>query len=446
MSSIRVRRVAEQIQEEISALLVKGLKDPRIGFVTITAVELSPDFSKACVYFCTTGGEEEREQSHEGLQSAAGFIRKTLGKRLRLKTIPEFFFEYDSSLDQADRIERLLSEVREKEGWDDPTRVRGSAEEVARAIKAGRRFLVASHANPDGDAVGSLLAMGLLLERMGKEVVMYNKDPVPGNFRFLPGSELIRSTLDDFAFDTTVILDCSELDRVGSLPDAGRLGTLVGIDHHLTAEPLGEVTYLDPGASSIGEMIHDIMQHLPVDLDPVLAVCIYTSILSDTGSFRYSNTTPKTLRVAAEMVAHEVSPWEVALAVFESQPRTRLDLLSQVLQTLDVDPSNRYGSIVITRQMFDQTGTKVEDIDGFINYPRGIEGIEVAIQYRQVDMERYKVSFRSRGSVNVAGIAGQYGGGGHANAAGCTLDGTLESVRERIQQAVEQALDDYQRT
>ncbi len=445
MASIRTRRVAEQIQEEISALLLKGLKDPRIGFVTITGVQLRPDFSKAMVYFCTTGGEADREQSQEGLQSAAGFIRKTLGKRLRLRTIPEFQFEYDASLDHGDRIERLLTVVRDQEGWDDPTRVRGSPEEIAAALKSGLRFLVVSHANPDGDAIGSVLAIGRLLAQMDKEVVMYNKDPVPANLRFLPGSELICSTLDDSVFDTTVVMDCSELARVGPLPEAGRLGTLVGIDHHLTAKPLGQATYLDPTASSIGEMIHTIVQHLPVDFDQDIATSIYTSILTDTGSFRYSNTTPKALRTAADMVALGVSPWEVALAVYESQPLTRIKLLALVLQTLEVDPSGLYGSIVITRQMFDQTGTNEEHIDGFINYPRMIKGVEISAQYRQEDEESFKVTFRSRGTVNVAKIAEKYGGGGHANAAGCTLKGTLESVRERIERAVDQALDDVRR-
>lgn len=441
MTSIRTRRVAEQIQEEISALLLKGLKDPRIGFVTITGVEISPDFSKARVFFCTTGGEVEREQSQEGLQSAAGFIRKTLGKRLRLKTIPEFQFKYDTSLDQGDKIERLLTEVREKEGWDDPTRVRGSAQEVAQALLDGQRFLVTSHANPDGDAAGSILALGRILTHMDKDVVVYSSDGIPHNYKFLPGAQDVVQDLSDQApFDTTVVLDCSELKRVGPLPDLEHLGRLVGVDHHLTAEPLGEATYLDPQASAIGEMLYDIMEHLPVELDQELAVQIYTTILTDTGSFRYSNTSPKALRTTADMVAAGVSPWEVALEVYESQPVERIALLGQVLPTLELDPTGRYGAITITQQMFADTGTNEEHIDGFINYPRGIAGVEVAVQFRQVDDERYKVSFRSRGRVNVAHIAEGFKGGGHANAAGCALEGSHDQVRERIYAAIEEAL------
>jgi len=442
MTSFRLRRLSEQILEEISALLLKGLKDPRIGFVTITGVDISPDLSHAWVYFCTSGTEEERERSRSGLQSAAGFIRKALGKRLHIKQIPAFEFRYDESLDRGDKIERILSEVREKEGWDDPTRVRGSAEEVARALGDSHSFLVTSHSNPDGDAIASVLAMGHLLGLLGKQAVMYNPDEVPANYAHLPGADKIVKQAGEGPYDTTIVLDCSELARVGPLPPAERLGKIIGIDHHLTAEPLGDVYYLDPGASSIGEMIDRILEHLPVELDLTLATCIYCSILSDTGSFRYSNTSPAALRSAARMVAQGVSPWDMARQVYESQPRERLLMLASVLPTLQVDPSGRYASILVTREMFEATGATADMIDGFINYPRRIEGVEVAIQFREVEQERYKISFRSRGNANVAAVAEQFGGGGHANAAGCTLSGGFDEVRDKIYQAVEATLNE----
>lgn len=442
MASYRPKRVAEQIQEEISGLLLKGLNDPRIGFVTITGVKLSPDFSRARVFFCTTGSDTERDTSQEGLQSAASFIRKVLGKRLHLKTIPELLFEYDSSLDEGDKIERILSEVREKEGWDDPSRSRGSPQEVAQALLYENRFLVISHLNPDGDAIGSSLATFRILKKLGKDATVFNRDGVPHNFKFLPDTDAVVTSLDGVEpFDVTVVLDCSELERTGiELPEE-YLGTLVGIDHHLTAEPLGQSYYLNPTASSIGEMLFDVLKETSVELDKELATQIYTSILTDTGSFHYSNATPRALHVAAEMVAAGVSPWEVALEVFESQPIERIKLLSEVLPTLEVDPSGRYGTILITRDMLESSGALDEHIDGFINYPRGVEGVEVAVQFKEVDTEKFKVSFRSRGKVNVASIAENFGGGGHANAAGCSLEGPIDQVREKIGQAVEQAIE-----
>jgi ribosome-binding factor A len=334
MARIRIQRVADQIREEISSLLIKGIKDPRIGFVTITGVDVSPDLKQARVYFCSPGSEEERNRSLQGLQSSAGFIRKTLGKRLRLKSIPEFHFKYDESLDRGDHIERLLSDVGEKEGWNDPTRQRGSAEEVAGAIQGCQSFLVTSHSNPDGDAVASILAMRIVLLGLGKDVVVYNPDPIPHNFRFLPGVDSIVTEPGEGPYDATVVLDCSELDRCGPLPPEESRGKLIGIDHHLTTQPLGDATFLDPQASSIGEMIDRLLDLLGIPLSVELATCIYCSILTDTGSFRYSNTSPEALRSAARMVESGVSPWEMTLKVYESQPLERIELLSLVLQTL----------------------------------------------------------------------------------------------------------------
>ena len=442
MSAYRLQRIADQIGEEISGLLLKGLKDPRIGFVTITGVDVTRDLSQAFVFFSTTGTEAEREQSRQGLQSAAGFIRTTLWKRLHLKTIPELTFRYDESLDQGDHIERLLSEVRKQEGWDDPTRPRGSVEEVARAIKTPQRFLVTSHKNPDGDAVASMLAMGHLLTSLGKEVVIYNPDPIPSNYQFLPGAFDVSRQPGDEPFDATVILDCSDLDRLGPLPPTERLGTVISIDHHRTLKPLGKAYLIDPAASSVGELIDRLCQCMAIDISVELAECMYTSILSDTGSFRYSNTSPATMSACARMLQRGVDPWAVALQVYESQPLSRLRLLALVLPTLEVDSQGRYGSIVITQEMFAQAGSTEAEIDGFINYPRGIEGVEVAIQFREIGTNLYKVSFRSRGQVNVAEISEQFGGGGHANAAGCNLTGTLEEIRQRIYQAVETSLNE----
>jgi bifunctional oligoribonuclease and PAP phosphatase NrnA len=442
MKSIRIRRVAEQIHEEISGLITKGLKDPRLGFVTITGVEVSPDLGSAWVFFSCPGTEQERSRSLKGLESSAGFIRKTLGRRLHLRTIPEFHFKYDESLDRGDNIERLLVEVRDKEGWDDPSRQRGSAEDVIRAIGEAEKFLVTSHFNPDGDAIASVLAMRSILLAMGKQVVAYNEDPVPRLYTFLPGSQAFVANPGDGPYDATLVLDCGELDRCGPLPPAPARGKLICIDHHLTTSPLGEAFYIDPGASSIGEMIDRMLPSLPVELNLEIANCIYCSVLTDTGSFRYSNTTPAALRSAARMVEAGVEPWEMSVKVYESQPLARIRLLAEVLQTLWLDPLGRYGSVLVTKAMLDDHGASMDMIDGFINYPRSIEGVQVAIQFREAEQGRYKVSFRSRGRVNVAEIASSFGGGGHRNAAGCTLEGSVDEVSQQVYDAVEVALGD----
>ncbi|RME29769.1 MAG: 30S ribosome-binding factor RbfA [Deltaproteobacteria bacterium] len=440
MTSYRLQRVAEQIQQEISALVVKGLKDPRIGFVTITAVEVSADLSHAWVYVTSPGTKDEQARSLEGLASAAGYIRRTLGKRLHLKMVPEFSFKLDESFERGQRIEKLIREVREKEGWDDPTRLRGSPEEVVETFAEAKDILVTCHTNPDGDAIASLLGAYLLLKKLGKTPLPYCKDPVPYNFEFLPAAnEISDSVPDGKKFDCTVVVDCSELARCGPLPEKENLGTLVSIDHHLTAEPLGDRYYLNPSAAAVGQMLLDVADAAGAELDKDIATCLYTSIVSDTGSFRYSNTTPEAMRAAARLLEHGVDPWQVAFNLYESQPLQRIKLLGMVLSTLELFADGRIAVVTVTRQMLESCGATVDMLDGVINYPRGIRGVEVAIQVREQDDE-YKFSFRSAGRVDVARIAAEFGGGGHRNAAGCTLDPPLGQALQRVIQRLELAL------
>lgn len=442
MSTVRQQRVAEQIQQEISALLVKGIKDPRVGFVTITGVEVSADLRVAWVYFSSTGSPGQRARSQQGLESAAGFIRRTLGKRLRLKTIPEFHFKYDESLERGAHIEKLLGAVRRAEGWDDPTRVRGSVADVARVIREARGpILVVSHSNPDGDAIASLLGMRLILLALGKRVQAYCPEPVPHNFAFLPGAAELAREHGPGPFVATIVLDCSELERCPLLPEADDLGKLVSIDHHLTSNPLGEAYYLDPGAAAIGELLEPLAAELGVEINQDLATCLYTSIVSDTGSFRYSNTSPRALQCAARMLERGVQPWPVAFQLYESQPVARVRLLGQVLQTLELCCRQQVAVITVTRAMIEQTGATLDMLDGFINYPRGIAGVEVAMQIREDEQRQFKFSFRSSGRVDVAEIASRFGGGGHRNAAGCTLTLPLDEARRQVISTIEEVLE-----
>jgi phosphoesterase RecJ-like protein len=433
MAKVRLQRVAEQLQQEISSLVTKGIKDPRIGMVTITGVEVSPDLQQAMVFFATSGGSDERERSRQGLQSAAGFIRKTLGRRLRLKVVPEFHFKYDESFDRGDRIERLLARLQNEKTAENE--VRGSAEDIAEMLKADRRYLLVTHNNPDGDAIASLLGLRLMLEKLGADVVAYATDPVPHNFRFLPGVERMVKEVPAGRFDCTVVLDCSELDRCSPLPPAEVRGVLLSVDHHLVSIPLGDVYYINPRASAIGEMLLEVLDFLPIEADAGIATCLYTSILSDTGSFRYSNTTPRALEAAARLVELGASPWQIAFEVYESQPPERMALLARVLPTLRLEGSGRIASIVITRKMMEESSATLDMVDGLINYPRAVKGVEVAVQYREIEDGKYKVSFRSAGNVDVARIAGEFAGGGHRNAAGCTLEGGIDQVRELINRA-----------
>jgi phosphoesterase RecJ-like protein len=303
---------------------------------------------------------------------------------------------------------------------------------ILKKIEEGRRFLVASHESPDGDALASTLALTNALREMGKEVVAYNADGVPSSFDYLPGSATVVRSLDGLPpFDTGFVLDAGELRRAGShLKDC--CSALVNIDHHPHSEHFGEIHFVDVGASATGALIYRILKEGGFSISPAVALCIYTAILSDTGSFRYSNADPEAFRIAAEMVALGVDPWTVASGLYESQPEMRLRLLALTLATLTVSPCGRYASVTTTLAMMAETGAGPEHTDGFVNYPRSVRGVEVAVFFRQTAPSSCKVGMRSKGRIDVGALARNLGGGGHHNAAGGMVEGTLEEVRTRV--------------
>jgi bifunctional oligoribonuclease and PAP phosphatase NrnA len=303
---------------------------------------------------------------------------------------------------------------------------------ILKKIEEGERFLVASHESPDGDALASTLALTLALRAIGKDVVAYNCDGVPESLDFLPGSDSIVSSLEGCApFDTGFVLDSGELRRAGRhLPEVCR--SLVNIDHHPYSENFGEIHYVDTGACATGALIYRILREGAIPISKEIAVCIYSAILSDTGSFRYSNSNPEAFRIASEMVTLGVVPWDVATGLYENQAEERLRLLAMVLPTLTVSPCGRLASVSATLQMMRETGTGPEHTDSFINYPRSIRGVEVAIFFRQVEEAAYKIGFRSKGRVDVGTLSRELGGGGHHNAAGALVRGALEDVRESV--------------
>ncbi|MEZ4599258.1 MAG: bifunctional oligoribonuclease/PAP phosphatase NrnA [Syntrophotaleaceae bacterium] len=303
---------------------------------------------------------------------------------------------------------------------------------ILRTIEQGKRFLVASHGNPDGDALGSTIALTLALREMGKEAVAYNQDGISEEMAFLPGADSMVKRLEDGdQFDAGFILDSGELARAGShLREC--CDQLVNVDHHPYSEDFGTIYYVDESACATGALVYRILTEAGHPISSQVAVCIYAAILADTGSFRYSNANPEAFQIAAEMVGKGVSPWDVASNLYENRPEKRMRLLAKALQTLTVSPCGRYGSISVTSEMFDATGADSEHTDGFINYPRSIRDVEVAIFFRQVGSQSFKIGFRSKGRVDVGSIAREFGGGGHHNASGATLPGSLKEVQETV--------------
>lgn len=308
--------------------------------------------------------------------------------------------------------------------------------EIVEILKGADRVLLATHIYPDGDALGSQLALGRVLESLGKRVFLYSEEPVSHLYEFLPGSEKLVTSLPELeAFSCAVSVDCADPHRLGRERDR-LLGIrpFIMVDHHAGHCPFGDLQWVDPGRSATGEMVYDLAVALGGEIVYEAAYCLYTALVSDTGSFMYASTSAKTLRVAGDLVSRGVKPAEVAGHLFDNFTFSRLHLLRLVLESLEVHGNGRIALIRATREMFARTGTVPADTENFINYPRSVRSVKVAAFIKESRDNVVSVSLRSKGrEVDVAGLAGEFGGGGHRNAAGFKLkDVEVEKVRAEL--------------
>jgi phosphoesterase RecJ-like protein len=316
-------------------------------------------------------------------------------------------------------------------------------EQILQLIDRSQTFFVAAHEGPDGDAIGSTLALTNVLREMGKDVVAYNRDRAPLEYAFLPGFDtVVNEVSSSQTFDVGFVLDAGALERAGSWIRE-RCRTLVNVDHHPYSEDFGDIYYVDTEACSTGVLIYRLLQAANHPVSNDVATCIYTTILSDTGSFRYSNANPEAFQVAGEMIGLGVDPWSIASGLYESQEFVRLRLLALALPTLRLSSCGLYASIAVSLDMYAEADANEEATDRFINYPRSIRGVEVAIFFRQITSNSFKVGFRSKGNVDVGALARAMNGGGHHNAAGATVEGSLESVQGWVYDRVAELLPDH---
>ncbi|MBP2676991.1 MAG: phosphoesterase [Deltaproteobacteria bacterium] len=315
--------------------------------------------------------------------------------------------------------------------------MRGDLSAICRILREKDRFLVACHENPEGDAIGSELALALALRKMGKTATVLNADPVPGNLLFLPGADTVVFEEDGSRYDVAVVLDCGSPERTGRVaPELRKCPLLVNIDHHRTNGDRGELSLVDPDAAATGLLIHRVLSAMGYDICLDVATNIYVAVLTDTGSFHYSSSSPEAFEVAGEMVRRGVDPWAVAERVYETQSAHRLRLLGRVLDSLEVSAGGKVASITTMRETLREFAAGKDALEGFINYPRSIVGVEVAVSFREEEGDVFRVSFRSKGRVDVSAVAARFGGGGHRNAAGCTVPGALPDVKRKVLEAL----------
>lgn len=307
--------------------------------------------------------------------------------------------------------------------------------ELLQFLKKENDFVIAAHISPDGDALGSSIALSMALESLGKKTIVYDKDPVPEFYKFLPGRERFTNSLATLnsQLSTLVLLDCNDAERAGI--EKLQFASSAVIDHHETARDFGDIKWIDPKSPATGLMIFYLIKELGVTVTKEIAANLYAAIAIDTGTFRYSNTTPAVLRVSAELIEAGADPSYIAENIYETWTDSRFRLLLKVLNTLEI-----YNDIAITKvtlEMFRETGAAIADTETFPGFPRKLRSIKISALFREIENNYYKISLRSKGrDVNVAKIAEMFGGGGHSNAAGYKIHADFKAAKEALLKAV----------
>jgi phosphoesterase RecJ-like protein len=311
---------------------------------------------------------------------------------------------------------------------------------IVEAIRARQRFVISSHSRPDGDSIGSQLAMAYALKALGKEAVVVNADPAPAPLMAFPGvPDILVAPAVEGAFDAAIIMECGNLERTG-VSGLERF-FVVNIDHHPGNTGYGQINWFDAGAAACGEMVFDLVRALGVPLSTEIATHIYLAILTDTGSFHYSSISPRTFEICRETLEAGVDPVLVARNVYDSNNMGRLKLFGAVLSAMQIDQTGRIAIVYLDHEMARAAGGTYEDTEGLINLPLTVKEIEAVLFFKQDEGDRYRVSMRSKGAVDIGAVAKEFGGGGHRNAAGCTVTGAIDALQKLFVEKIESAIE-----
>ncbi len=311
--------------------------------------------------------------------------------------------------------------------------------QVVELIENKSNFAITTHIRPDGDGIGSSLGLCWLLRSLNKSAEVIAADTIPVAYRTLPGADEIRQVAaTDRDYDAIFVIECSDLDRPGIAGLANHL--TVNIDHHATSEHFGTINWIDSTASAVGEMIYNLCKAIGGRVTREIAECLYLALVTDTGSFHFSNTTDRTLKVAPELVKVGVKPADISEAVYNSYPWSRIELMRRVLETVKRDESGRIAWMRQTLAMKTDSNAVDGDNNGFVNIPLSAREVLAVVYTREVADGKFRVSLRSKGDINVAKVAEMFGGGGHKNAAGCCVEGDWDERERELVQAVCEAV------
>jgi phosphoesterase RecJ-like protein len=310
---------------------------------------------------------------------------------------------------------------------------------IVDAIRTRQRFVISSHSRPDGDSIGSQLAMAYALRALGKEAHVVNKDRAPAPLLQFPGVAAIEiADTVTGQYDAAIIMECGDLARTG-VTGLDRF-EIINIDHHPGNTAYGSLNWFDPSAAACGEMVFDLIRALGVPVNTTIATHIYLAILTDTGSFHYSSISPRTFDICRQALEAGVDAVAVARNVYDSNNMGRLKLFGSVLSAMQLDPTGRIAIVYLDHEMAREAGGTYEDTEGLINLPLTVKEIEAVVFFKQAEGDEYRVSMRSKGDIDIGAIAKQFGGGGHKNAAGCTVSGAIDTLQKTFVERIDQAI------
>jgi phosphoesterase RecJ-like protein len=317
--------------------------------------------------------------------------------------------------------------------------VTGSVTEIAAAIRDRQSFILTSHARPDGDAIGSQLALAFALDRLGKSTRLVGRDPVPTPYRVFPGTDRIElADRVSATADAVIVLECGDLSR----PEVAGLDRffIINVDHHLGNTMYGAVNWFDESAAACGEMVGELIDVLGVAWTREIATHLYLAITTDTGCFRYGRITERTFEAARRIAATGVEPAVLSRRIFDSYSIGRVRLMGFLLNSMELSHGDRVAVLYFDDELLEACGATIDDTDGLVNLPLGAREILAVALFKRQSADSLRVSLRSKGDVDVRAVAQQWGGGGHTNASGCTVTGRYDDVKRAVAEALGNAL------
>lgn len=309
-------------------------------------------------------------------------------------------------------------------------------EKIVKTLKRHKSFLISAHTNLEGDAICSELALARLLQKMNKRTVVLNSDKIPELYNFLPGVKSIFKFKDKMPeYEVFCALDCADRERLGFISKfIEKDKIIINIDHHKSNVIFGDMNWVMPYASSVCEMVYYLFKKTKIEIDKTSALLLYVGILTDTGSFRYSNTSPNTHKIVAELLSKDLSANKIYQKIYEANPLDEMKILIDILNRFETDKERKVAWVEIKSDTLEKLCSRVDIADNVFDFLRSIKGVEVTIIFKEINSRETKVNFRSRGKIDVAKFARVFGGGGHHNASGCNIAEGLKGAKQKVLQ------------